>query len=65
MNMAVFRVVAPCRQAEVYQHFGIALVVEAALISETLNFYQTSQRYNPEDSHLSDRPIFTSNQNSK
>jgi hypothetical protein len=42
--MAVFWVVAPCR---------IALMMEAARTSETLvNFYQTPQRYNPEDSHL-------------
>jgi hypothetical protein len=31
----------------------IALMMEAASTSETLvNFYQTTQRYNPEDSHL-------------
>jgi hypothetical protein len=31
----------------------IALMMEAARTSETLvNFYQTSRRYNPEDSHL-------------
>jgi hypothetical protein len=41
--MAVFWVVAPCR----------ALMMEAARTSETLvNFYQTTWRYNPEDSHL-------------
>jgi hypothetical protein len=39
--MAVFWVVA------------IALMMEAARTSETLvNFYQTTRRYNPEDSHL-------------
>jgi hypothetical protein len=43
--MAVFWVVAPCR--------AIALMMEAARTSETLvNFYQTTRRYNPEDSHL-------------
>jgi hypothetical protein len=32
---------------------GIALMMEAARTSETLvNFYQTTRRYNPEDSHL-------------
>jgi hypothetical protein len=32
----------------------IALMMEAASTSETLvNFYQTTRRYNPEDSHLS------------
>jgi hypothetical protein len=31
----------------------IALMMEAAIISETLvNFYQTTRRYNPEESHL-------------
>jgi hypothetical protein len=31
----------------------IALIMEAARTSETLvNFYQTTRRYNPEDSHL-------------
>jgi hypothetical protein len=40
--MAVFWVVA-----------RIALMMEAARTSETLvNFYQTTRRYNPEDSHL-------------
>jgi hypothetical protein len=43
--MAVFWVVAPLL---------IALMMEAARTSETLvNFYQTTRRYNPEDSHLS------------
>jgi hypothetical protein len=41
--MAVFWVVAPI----------IALMMETARSSETLvNFYQTTRRYNPEDSHL-------------
>jgi hypothetical protein len=32
---------------------AIALMMEAARASETLvNFYQTTRRYNPEDSHL-------------
>jgi hypothetical protein len=31
----------------------IALMIEAAMTSETLvNFYQTTRRYNPEDSYL-------------
>jgi hypothetical protein len=39
MKMAVFRV--------------MALMMEAARTSETLvNFYQTTRRYNPENSHL-------------
>jgi hypothetical protein len=39
--MAVFWIVA------------IALMMEAASTSETsVNFYQTTRRYNPEDSHL-------------
>jgi hypothetical protein len=63
--MAVFWVVAPCSVVEVYQRFRgpcrfhlqfdelIALMMEAARTSETLvNFYQTTLRYKPEDSHL-------------
>jgi hypothetical protein len=51
-TMAVFLAVAPCSLVEVYQRF-IALMMEAAKTSETLvNFYQTTRRYNPEDSHL-------------
>jgi hypothetical protein len=51
-KMAVFWVVAPCSVVEVNQRF-IALMMEAARISETsVNFYQTTRRYNPEDSHL-------------
>jgi hypothetical protein len=45
LKMAVFWVVAPCSQG--------ALMMEAARTSETLvNFYQTTRRYNPADSHL-------------
>jgi hypothetical protein len=60
--MAVFWVVAPCSLVKFYQTHGvsevlaasiIALMMEAARTSETLvNFYQTTWRYNPEDSHL-------------
>jgi hypothetical protein len=50
-KMAVFWVVAPFSLVEVYQL--IALMMEAARTSETsVNFYQTTRRYNPEDSHL-------------
>jgi hypothetical protein len=60
-KMAVFWGVAPCSLIEVYQHFRgtcclhhqIALKIEAASTSEMLvNFYQTTWRYTPEDSHL-------------
>jgi hypothetical protein len=45
MEMAVFWVVALCSL--------VALMMEAARTTETLlNFYQTTRRYNPEDSHL-------------
>jgi hypothetical protein len=48
--MAVFWVVAPCSLAM------IALMMEAARTSETLaNFYQTTRRYNQDDSHLQNR----------
>jgi hypothetical protein len=47
-KMAVFSIAAPCILVIV-----IALMMEAARTSETLaNFYQTTRRYNPEDSHL-------------
>jgi hypothetical protein len=53
VKMAVFWVVAPYILVEVYQHHRGALKMEAARISETLvNFYQTTRRYNLEDSHL-------------
>jgi hypothetical protein len=58
-KMAVFWVVTLCSLVEVYQRFRgpccllFALMMEAARTSETLvNFYQTTRRYNPEDSHL-------------
>jgi hypothetical protein len=58
-KMAVFWVVAPCSLVEGYRRFKnaccllIALMLEAARTSETLvNFYQTTRRCNPEDSHL-------------
>jgi hypothetical protein len=42
LKMAVFWVVAPC-----------SLMMEAANTSETsVNFHQTTRRYNPEDSHI-------------
>jgi hypothetical protein len=61
MKMDVFRVVTPCSLVEVYQRFRcpcclhhlIALMMEAARSFETVvNFYRTTRRYNPEDSHL-------------
>jgi hypothetical protein len=45
MKMGVVWVVAPCSLVH------IALMMEAARTSETLvNFYQTTRRYNPEES---------------
>jgi hypothetical protein len=50
MKRAVFWVVAPCSLVEVQGH---ALMLEAARTSESsVDFYQTTRRYNPEDSHL-------------
>jgi hypothetical protein len=47
--MAVFWVVAPCGSL-------IALMMESSSTSETsVNFYQTTRRDNPEDSHLHTR----------
>jgi hypothetical protein len=62
-KMAVFWVVAPCSLVEVYQRFRgpcclhyqalIALIMETATPSETsVNFYQTTRCYSPEDIHL-------------
>jgi hypothetical protein len=49
--MAVFWVVAPCSLIVL-----IALMVDAASTSETsVNFYQTTLRNNPENSHLHTR----------
>jgi hypothetical protein len=56
--MAFFWVVASCSLVDVYQRFRGPCCLyhqgdEAARTSETLvNFYQTTRRYNPEDSHL-------------
>jgi hypothetical protein len=48
IKIAVFWVVAPCSLVDVY-----VLMIEAARTSERLvNLYQTTRRYNPEDSHL-------------
>jgi hypothetical protein len=55
MKVAVFWVVLLCIQVKVYQQSfrATALMMEAANTSETsVNFYQTTQRNNPEDSHL-------------
>jgi hypothetical protein len=56
LKMAVFWVVAPCRLVDVS-------MAEAAGTSETsVNFQQTTGRYNPEDSRLRVRMyyVFTS-----
>jgi hypothetical protein len=54
--MTVFWVVAPQsgRSLPMFQRYLLpALMMEAASTYETLvNFYQTTQCYNPEDSHL-------------
>jgi hypothetical protein len=58
LNMAVFWVVASCNLVEFYQRFRgtCYLMMEAASTSETsVNFYQTTRRYNPEDSDLHTR----------
>jgi hypothetical protein len=62
MKMAVFWVATQCSLVEFYQRFRgpccheswvIALMMVAASTSETsVNFYQTTRRNNPEDSHL-------------
>jgi hypothetical protein len=50
--MAVFWVVAPCSLVEVYQRFrGPCCLLHQGDVT-LVNFYQTTQCYNPEDSHL-------------
>jgi hypothetical protein len=67
LKMAVFWVVAPCSLVKftnvsevlaasiLRAMIIIALIMEAARTSETVNFYQTTRHYNPEDSHLHTR----------
>jgi hypothetical protein len=53
--MAVFWVLAPCSPVDVYGRFtgACCLIMEEAGTSEaSVNFYQTTRRKNPEDSHL-------------
>jgi hypothetical protein len=55
--MTVFWDVAPCSLIQVYTDVsevqGIVLMMEAAITSETsVNFYKTTRRNMPEDSHL-------------
>jgi hypothetical protein len=48
-----FWVVVLFSQVEVHRRLLIALIMEAASTSETsVNFFQTTQRNNPEDSRL-------------
>jgi hypothetical protein len=58
-KIAVFWVVAPCSLVEVNQRFRVPCCLHhqgdeySSRASETLvHFYQTTRRYNPEDSHL-------------
>jgi hypothetical protein len=63
MKMAVFWVVALCSLIEVYQRFRGTFCLHyqgdeclRQQLPETLvNFYQTTRRYNPENSHLHTR----------
>jgi hypothetical protein len=58
MKMAVFWVVAP---SELAASIKIALMMETARMYEaSVNFYQTTQCYNPENTHLqARRDLFT------
>jgi hypothetical protein len=63
MKIAVFWVIAPFSLIEVYQHF-IALMIDAADITETsVNFCQTTWRYNPEDIYLNTMCLSTTYNN--
>jgi hypothetical protein len=59
MKMTVFWVGAPCSLVDISEVLSasiIALIMEAVRTSETsVNFYQTTRRYNPEDSRLHTR----------
>jgi hypothetical protein len=58
IKMAVFWTVTSCSLVDVYRRFrgaykAIALMMEAESTSEmSVNFYQTTRRNNPKDSHL-------------
>jgi hypothetical protein len=51
-KMAVFWIVPPCRLVEVYQRFGGLCCLHHQGDETLVNFYQTTRRYNPEDSNL-------------
>jgi hypothetical protein len=57
MKMAVFWVVAPCSRGRSLPMFQRCLLPPSSgpCTSETpVNFYQTTRRYNAEDSHLNE-----------
>jgi hypothetical protein len=56
MKMAVFCVVAPYSLVEVYRRFGGACCLHHQN-KMSVNFYQTTRRNNPEDSHLHTRRL--------
>jgi hypothetical protein len=56
MKMAVFWVVAPCSVVEFTDVSEVLLPSLSGSTSETsVNFYQTTRRFNPEDSYLHTR----------
>jgi hypothetical protein len=55
MKMAVFWVAAPCSLEEVYQCFRGPCCLHHQGDESLVNFYQTTQRNNPADSHLHTR----------
>jgi hypothetical protein len=65
MKVAVFCFIAPCSLVEFCRRFRgtccfhhISLMMEAASTSEkSVYFYQTTRRYNPEDSHIHTRHL--------
>jgi hypothetical protein len=60
MKMAVFWDVAPCSLVETDRHF--ILVMDAVRTSGTLvNFYETTRRIIPEDSHIQTNIFFLKN----
>jgi hypothetical protein len=49
INISVFWAVAPCSLVDVYRRFSALMMEEASSSETSVNFYQTTWRYNPED----------------
>jgi hypothetical protein len=54
MKMAVLWVLTLCSLADVYHHFRGTCCLHHQGDKTMVNFYQTTQHYNPQDSHFQD-----------